>query len=130
MMFTQRLIGKLIKLLGDTPLESRWYNAEWKEFEIQTPDKTVTVEGHNYERNGNSITVYELTDDGWALATLSGFGGDMAIKSLDSDGFSDVAHFEEALVLSETKIGETKWDITVDISTSSIVNVDKTEIRV
>lgn len=129
MMFAQRMFGKLLKLFGVDPTESRWYNAEWKEFEIQTPDKIVTVEGHDYERRGESIIVYELTDEGWALATLSAFAGDMAVKTTGSDAFSDVARFEKGMLLSENKIGETEWDITVDISTSEIKNIEREEIR-
>lgn len=131
MTLTQRVFGKILKVFGVDPTESRWYNAEWKEFEIQTPDKTVTVEGHDYVRHGDSITVYEITDEGWALATFSSFAGDMAVKAISgSDGFSDVAHFEKAIVLSENEIGETNWNITLDISTSEITNVEREEIRV
>ena len=128
-MFVERILAKLSKWLGGDPTGTRWYNAPIKRFTFETLQGVVTVEGHDYERDGSDVIVYEITDEGWALATLSNFGGDMAVKALNQpNAFKDVKRVQNVGDISEEEIGETTWDITVNMADATIEKVDRTEL--
>jgi hypothetical protein len=130
-MFVEKLLGKLEKLLGGDAIESRWYEAELREFTLHKEVSDITVEGHGWLwKNGDAI-VYKLTDDGWAKATVYPMdSSNQAMKAVvgSSSGFEEVCRESGVESVSSSEIGVTEWDIDVDVADGTICSVERETI--
>lgn len=127
-MFIEKLLGKVEKLLGGSAIESRWYEAEMKEFTLHKEVSTVKVEGHGWKWMNGDVVVYELTDTGWARATVYPMdSSNQAMKAVfgSSDGFEEVHRESGVESVSSTEIGITEWDIEVDVADGIITSVEE-----
>jgi len=127
-MFIEKALGKIEKLVGGDALESRWYDADLKQFELEKETENVTVVGHGWKWNDGEVVVYRLTDGGWARATVYPFdGSNQAMKAIigSSEGFETVHREQGVLDVTEEVIGTTEWDITVDVADGVIVEVER-----
>jgi len=131
-MLVEKFLGKIEKVFGGTAIESRWYEASVYEFTLEKELSEVTVEGHGWEWREGDVVVYELTDGGWARATVYPWdGGDKAMKGVfgPSSGFEEVGRVSGVESVHEDVIGMTEWDIAVDVAEGSIVDVERDEVR-
>jgi hypothetical protein len=131
-MLVEKGLGKLEKFLGGDALESRWYEAPVYEFVLEKECSNKTVVGHGWNRSEGDVVVYELTDSGWARATVYPMtADDMAMKAVigSHSGFNDVEKVAGVVDVQENQIGQTEWDITVDVADGVIVDVERTEKR-
>lgn len=127
-MFVEKFLGKVEKALGGDAIESRWYEAPLYEFTLEKEVSEVTVEGHDWEWKDGDVVVYELTDEGWARATVYPFTDDnQAMKAVvgSSEGFENVARVSGVEDVQETQIGVTEWDIEVDVAAGVVVEVNR-----
>lgn len=125
-MFVEKALGKLEKAFGGDAIETRWYEAPLYEFTLEKEVSEVTVEGHGWEWRDGDVVVYELNDEGWALATVYPFSADdQAVKALSSDGFDDVKQVSGVEDVHEEEIGTTEWDIEVDVAAGALVDVER-----
>lgn len=132
-MLVSKTLGKIEKLLGGDALEHRWYEAPVYRFTLQKEVSQLTEEGHGWEwsDNGEAI-VYELTDDGWANATVYPLDdSNMAMKAvfMSSDVSENVCSVKGVEDVQKEVIGRTEWDITVDVASGLITDVERKEIR-
>lgn len=132
-MLVTKTLGKIEKFLGGNALENRWYEAPVYRFTLEKEVSQLTEEGHGWEWSDNGeAVVYELTNDGWANATVYPFdGSNMAMKAvfMSSDGSENVCSVKGVEDVQTEVIGRTEWDITVDVASGIITNVDREEIR-
>lgn len=129
-MIVEKLLGKLEKLLGGDAIESRWYEHPLYEFTLEKEVSEVTVEGHGWEWQDGDCVVYELNDEGWALATVYPISNDgQAVKSLGTRGFDEVKRVEGVVDVHEEEIGTTEWDLEVDVAAGSLESVERDEVR-
>lgn len=131
-MFVEKFLGKVEKAFGGDAIESRWYEHPVYEFSLEKEVSEVTVEGHGWVRRDGDVVVYELTDSGWANATVYPWdGSNQAMKAVigSSDGFEDVKRVSGVEEVFKEEIGKTEWDIEVDVAAGTIVSVEREEIR-
>lgn len=129
-MLLKKFLGKLKKMAGKDAVESRWYEAPLYEYTLEKEVSEVTLEGHVYEWSKGEVTVYRLTDEGWAKWTVyPPMGGEMAMKAVinSDDGFEEVDTVSGVKEIREEQIGTTEWDIKVDVANGSIVDVNRSE---
>ena len=132
-MLVTKARGKIRKMLGGDTQEYRWYESPVYRYTLKKENSELTKEGHCWKWNkNNDAVVYELTNDGWAIATVYPLdGGNMATKALfrAPNTTENVCSVSGVEGVEEEVIGRTEWDITVDVADSTIVDVERTEIR-
>lgn len=131
-MIVEKLLGKLEKVLGGGAIEYRWYEAPLYRYTLEKEVSEVEVEGHMWKRdNDGDVVVTKINDSGWALATAYPFAGsNQAVKAVYGDGFDTVKRVSGVEEVHKEKIGETKWDIDVDVADGTIENINRETILV
>lgn len=129
-MIVQKLLGKLEKLLGGDALETRYYEMPVYDFKVEGCDNELkVVEGHYQTWREGNFVVLEGNDDVWAKGTVYPInGGEMAMKTFN--GFKETTKIPDALDFEKEYIGETQWEITVDVAAGTIKDINRTEVRI
>lgn len=128
-MIVEKVLGKLEKLFGGDALESRWYEHPLYEFTLEKEVSEVTVEGHGWEWDDGDCVVYKLNDEGWSLVTVYPLSEEnQAMKAPSTEGFDEVERVSGVVDVHSEEIGQTEWDLVVDVADGSLEEVERERI--